>query len=116
MSIPLFELEPETPTFHMLTLVDLEKRPSVARCSCGEKATAEHPGAQHAIQAHVHTLSPLINGSDAARAVGRFNPTGPIGYKASTAPNAPLRATRAEAVTDERAHRESHSAQTGEPK
>lgn len=42
-------------------------------------------------------------GSDAARAVGRFREGGPDGYRAATAPAAPLRATRAEAAEDERA-------------
>lgn len=43
-----------------------------------------------------------VMGSDAARAVGRFNPAGVDGYRAATAPNAPLRRTRAGAVEDER--------------
>lgn len=47
-------------------------------------------------------MSARVMGSDAARAVGRFNPDGAEGYRAATAPNAPLRATRAEAVEDER--------------
>ena len=42
-----------------------------------------------------------IMGSDAARAVDRFNPNGTIGYKAASAPDAEIRATRAEAVGDE---------------
>lgn len=46
---------------------------------------------------------PRVMGSDSARAVGRFDPDGPSGYRSATAPNAPLRATRAEAVEDERA-------------
>ena len=45
-----------------------------------------------------------VLGSDAARAVGRFNPAGPDGYRAATAPNAPLRKTRKEAASDERAY------------
>ena len=49
---------------------------------------------------------PRILGSDAARAVGRFRPGGPLGYRAATAPDAPLRATRAEAESDERTHLE----------
>jgi hypothetical protein len=44
-------------------------------------------------------------GSDAARAVGIFNPDGPTGYRAKSMPYAPLRATRAEAVADEAAWR-----------
>ena len=40
-------------------------------------------------------------GGDWAVAVGRFNPDGPDGYRAATMPDAPLRKTRAEAVTDE---------------
>jgi hypothetical protein len=47
-----------------------------------------------------------ILGSDAARAVGRFAPGGPLGYRARSAPDALLRATRAEAVEDERRHLE----------
>lgn len=38
------------------------------------------------------------------KAVGRFNPAGPDGYRAVHVPNAPLRATRAEALEDERAY------------
>jgi hypothetical protein len=43
-----------------------------------------------------------VLGSAATRAVGRFNPAGPDGYRATTLPGAPLRATRAEAAADER--------------
>jgi hypothetical protein len=42
-----------------------------------------------------------VMGADAARAVGRFNEHGPDGYRAASAPNADLRATRDEAVRDE---------------
>lgn len=45
-------------------------------------------------------------GTDAAVAVGRFKPDGPGGYRAATAPDAPLRETREEAVEDERKHLE----------
>lgn len=38
---------------------------------------------------------------DMAVAVGRFHPAGPDGYRAASMPDAPLRATRAEAVADE---------------
>lgn len=38
--------------------------------------------------------------SDAARAVGRFDSDGVKGYRAANIENAPLRATRAEAVQD----------------
>lgn len=48
--------------------------------------------------------SARVIGSDAARAVGRFNPKGPDGYRAASMPDAPLRATRAEAVNDETAY------------
>lgn len=48
-------------------------------------------------------MSARSMGSDAAVAVGRFDPAGVHGYRARTAPGAPLRATRAEAVEDERA-------------
>lgn len=44
-----------------------------------------------------------VMGADSARAVGRFKPDGPEGYRAATAPDAPLRATRAAAIEDERA-------------
>jgi len=37
-----------------------------------------------------------------AVAVGRFNPSGVDGYRAATAPNAPLRSMREEAIEDER--------------
>ena len=46
-----------------------------------------------------------IIGSDWARAVGRFNPEGPDGYRAATMPDAPLRETRDEAVADELQYR-----------
>lgn len=36
-----------------------------------------------------------------AVAVGRFKPGGPDGYRAVTMPDAPLRATREEAIADE---------------
>lgn len=49
------------------------------------------------------TVDGRIFGSDAARAVGRFDPDGPRGYRAATMPDAPLRETRAEAEADERA-------------
>lgn len=42
-----------------------------------------------------------ILGSDAARAVGRFNADGPTGYRARSLPDGPIRATRAEAECDE---------------
>lgn len=42
-----------------------------------------------------------VLGADAARAVGRFRPEGPIGYRAKSVPDAPIRATRIEAETDE---------------
>lgn len=50
-----------------------------------------------------------IMGTDAAVAVGRFKVDGPDGYRAATAPDAPLRTTRAEAVEDERAHLEARA-------
>jgi hypothetical protein len=50
--------------------------------------------------------APMILGSDAARAIGRFRPEGPLGYRAKSLPDGPLRATRVEAEADERAHRE----------
>jgi hypothetical protein len=39
-----------------------------------------------------------IHGSDAARAVGRFNPEGVTGYQSRL--GGPVRSTRTEAVTD----------------
>lgn len=48
-------------------------------------------------------MSDRIMGSDAAYAVGRFKADGLDGYRAKSAPSAPLRDTRAEAVEDERA-------------
>lgn len=45
-------------------------------------------------------------GTDAAVAIGRFNPDGPAGYRAAHSPDAPLRASREEAETDEMQHRE----------
>jgi hypothetical protein len=47
-------------------------------------------------------MTDRILGSDAAVAVGRFNPDGPDGYQAKS--GGPLRATRAEAEADERAN------------
>jgi hypothetical protein len=37
-----------------------------------------------------------------AIAIGRFRPTGVDGYRAATAPNAPLRLAREAAIEDER--------------
>lgn len=51
--------------------------------------------------------------SNAARAVGLFEPGGPTGYRALTAPAAPIRATRAEAERDELAHRAGCDYQAG---
>lgn len=51
-------------------------------------------------------MSKTTLGSDAARAVGIFREEGPLGYVASTAPDAKLRTTRALAVADERRHLE----------
>lgn len=48
-----------------------------------------------------------VMGLGSAVAIGRFNPDGVIGYRAKTMPDAPVRATRAEAIEDERAHLES---------
>lgn len=39
-----------------------------------------------------------------AYAIGRFRAAGVIGYRATTAPEAPLRATRAEAIADQLAY------------
>jgi len=50
-----------------------------------------------------------IVGSDWARAVGRFKPEGPDGYRAATMPSAPLRKTRTEAVADELRYRMSRN-------
>jgi hypothetical protein len=58
---------------------------------------------------YMEAASPRVLGSDAARAVGRFDENGPHGYRAATAPDAPLRATRDEAENDERAHLEAVS-------
>lgn len=58
------------------------------------------------VQDAVDDAEARVLGSDAARAVGRFNPDGPLGYRAATAPDAPLRATRAEAEEDERRWRD----------
>lgn len=44
-----------------------------------------------------------VMGADAARAIGRFRQGGALGYRAATAPFAPVRTTRVEAVEDERA-------------
>lgn len=52
-------------------------------------------------------VSDYVLGSDAARAVGRFRVEGPLGYRARSDINAPLRATRAEAEADELAILES---------
>lgn len=42
-----------------------------------------------------------VHPSNLARAIGRFNPNGPLGYRAAMGgPAAPLRATRAEAEQD----------------
>lgn len=59
------------------------------------------PGEQY--DGHVCEDFVRIMGADSARAVGRFRPEGIEGYRAASAPDAPLRATRAAAVEDERA-------------
>lgn len=41
-------------------------------------------------------------GRPETRAVGRFDPNGPHGYRAASMPDAPLRSTREEAESDER--------------
>lgn len=38
--------------------------------------------------------------TNAAYAIGRFRPQGPVGYKAPSVPDAPLRSTKAEAEAD----------------
>lgn len=52
----------------------------------------------------------IVNGRvippDAAVAIGRFRASGPIGYRASGVPEAPMRATRTEAVDDWIRHHE----------
>ncbi|CAB4727811.1 MAG: hypothetical protein F2667_12560 [Actinobacteria bacterium] len=50
---------------------------------------------------HLH----ILGVADLARAVGRFRPGGPTGYRAATMPDAPTRATRTEAEDDELDHR-----------
>lgn len=42
--------------------------------------------------------------ADATQAIGRFRPEGPLGYRAKSVTDAPLRATRDEALADEVAH------------
>ena len=42
---------------------------------------------------------------DAVRAVGRFDPDGPLGYRATSNPDAPIRPSRAEAMQDELIYR-----------
>ena len=54
---------------------------------------------------HDTVAESIILGSDAARAIGRFAPDGPIGYRAASDPDAPLRAERASAEGDELRHR-----------
>jgi hypothetical protein len=46
------------------------------------------------------TVDGCVVPSNATRAVGRFDPDGVKGYKATNMENAPLRATREEAVAD----------------
>lgn len=53
-------------------------------------------------------------GADAARAVGRFRPEGPLGYRAKYSPGAPLRDSRQEAEADQRAHLEQTDVETKE--
>jgi hypothetical protein len=75
-------------------------------CSCGwEGPSRSHP-LDCGPDVRDHQTPPTLRrvmGSDAARAVGRFHPDGPAGYRAATAPDAPLRATRTEAEDDESA-------------
>lgn len=49
-------------------------------------------------------------GADADRAVGRFRPEGPLGYRAKYSPGAPLRDSRQEAEADQRTHLEQQAA------
>lgn len=55
--------------------------------------------------------SDRVMGTDSARVVGRFAPGGPTGYRAATAPDSPVRATRDEAVEDERQWAARHDAE-----
>lgn len=59
--------------------------------------------AQQAVESEQESLGYVL-GSDAARAVGRFQQSGPVGFIAKSDPNAEIRATREQAVEDERLH------------
>jgi hypothetical protein len=70
-------------------------------------ALLEQPGAGHREKVCTmveYTKSGRVITQDMARAVDRFNPAGVAGYRASTAPDAPIRATREEAIADELAY------------
>jgi hypothetical protein len=62
------------------------------------------------------TIDGWTFGSDAAVAVGRFRPTGAIGYRAKSYPNAPIRPTREEAMRDEARYRLDRKSETLEYK
>ena len=65
----------------------------------------QQPNLLDELEQHDQIAESIVLGSDAARAVGRFTPGGPIGYHAETAPDAPLRADRSTAEDDELRHR-----------
>lgn len=101
--------------------------PPMVCSTCGGKLVATGLTGPHEyryvhdgpVPRHCGTSSPepRVLGSDAAVAIGRFNPEGVEGYRASTLPDAPLRATRAEATDDEARHRAgpiSHNSRTTE--
>lgn len=73
-------------------------------CPDRESATAEpvHRCADVAPMSAAEAFGRRL-GDDAARAVGRFDPDGPVGYRAKSSPDGPLRETRAEALADEAA-------------
>jgi hypothetical protein len=71
---------------------------SSGRSDLGQQPTQNTPGSAESRASD----NRRVIGSDAARAVGRFKPDGPDGYRARSLPDGPIRATRAEAENDER--------------
>lgn len=67
----------------------------------GDRATVETPTLLDLLDADADPEQHArVVPSDASRAVGRFNPDGPDGYRSSHSPDAPLRGTRAQAAAD----------------
>jgi len=81
----------------------------VAR-GCDVSETWQQPNLLDELEQHDTIAAQIRIGPDAAPAIGRFMPGGPIGYRAATPPDAPIRPDRATAQDDELRHRLIHRA------